>query len=337
MVGEMQMTGFALNRWLRCKASVLLAGYAMVSLPAYAADPIKDYPVRPVRIVSGFPAGGSSDFLARVLAPKFSERMGQNFIVENRPGAGGAIGAQYVAKATPDGHTLLFISGAFVAHAATVKTPYDPLKDFDWISTIVTYPMVLVVRNDFSARNVAELIALAKKNPGKLNYGSVGVGSVFHLGAELFNSLAGTDMLHIPYKGSTEPLTEMIGGRLDLMLMTLTGATPHIRANRIRALAVSSKERAPQMPELPPIAETVPGYEVISFAGLGATGGSPAPIIAKLNRELRAVVVLPDVSRQFSEAGGNIRPSSPQEMTRHVTEEIAKWRRLMKERGIDVK
>lgn len=303
---------------------------------AYAADAVKDYPLRPVRIVSGFPAGGSSDFLARVLAPKLSERMGQNFIVENRPGAGGAIGANYVAKATPDGHTLLFISGAFTAHAATVKTPYDPIKDFDWISMIVTYPMVLVVRNEFPARNVADLVAVAKKNPGKLNYGSVGVGSVFHLAAELFNSMAGTDMLHIPYKGSSEPLTEMIGGRLDLMFMTLTGASPHIRAKRVRAIAVTSTERATQMPELPLVAQALAGYDVTSFAGIGVTAGSPKPIIAKLNRELRSVMAGGDVIKQFTEAGGDLRPGSPEEMTRHVTEEIAKWRRVVKERKIEV-
>lgn len=326
-------------RIIRVKA--LLTPFATVAViaaysPAYAADAIKDYPLRPVRIVSGFPAGGSSDFLARVLAPKLSERMGQNFIVENRPGAGGAIGASYVAKATPDGHTLLFISGAFTAHAATVKTPYDPIKDFDWISMIVTYPMVLVVRNEFPARNVADLVAVAKKNPGKLNYGSVGVGSVFHLAAELFNSMAGTDMLHIPYKGSSEPLTEMIGGRLDLMFMTLTGASPHIRAKRVRAIAVTSTERATQMPDLPLVAQALAGYDVTSFAGIGVTGGSPKPIIAKLNRELRAVMAAGDVVKQFTEAGGDLRPGSPEEMTRHVTGEIAKWRRVVKERKIEV-
>jgi len=318
--------------------ALLMAGCATCAHAADAMkDAVRDYPLRPVRIVSGFPAGGSSDFLARALAPKLSERMGQNFIVENRPGAGGAIGANHVARATPDGHTLLFISGAFTAHAATVKTPYDPLKDFDWITLIVTYPMVLVVRNEFPARNVAELIAVAKKNPGKLNYGSVGVGSVFHLAAELFNSMAGTDTLHIPYKGSSEPLTEMIGGRLDLMFMTLTGATPHIRAKRIRAVAVTSKDRATQMPELPMVSQVLPDYEVTSFAGMGITAGSPKPVIAKLNRELRAAMAQPDVIRLFTEAGGDVRPSSPEEMTRHVAAEIAKWQRVVKERKIEVK
>ncbi len=317
----------------------MLVSAVMVMLPsaAMAADPVRDYPVRPVRIVSGFQAGGSSDFLVRVLAPKLTERLGQTFIIENRPGAGGAIGANLVAKATPDGYTLIFISGAFTAHAASVNTPYDPLKDFDWITTIVTYPFVVTVRNDTPARSTAELIALAKKNPGKLNYGSVGIGSVFHLAAELFNSMAGTETVHIPYKGSPDALTDMIGGRLDFMFMTLTGASPHIRGNRIRGIAICSKERSPQMPELPPVSQVLPGYEVTSFAGMGATGGSPKPVIAKLNRELRAVMGGNDVIKQFTEAGGDMRPGSPEEMTRHVTEEIAKWRRVVKERKIAVK
>ena len=311
--------------------------FAAAPLTARAADPIKDYPLRPVRIVSGFQAGGSSDFLVRVLAPKLTERLGQPFVIENRPGAGGALGANLVARATPDGYTLIFISGAFTAHAASVKTPYDALKDFEWITTIVTYPFVLTVRNDTPARSAAELIALAKKNPGKLNYGSVGVGSVFHLAAELFDSMAGTQTMHIPYKGSTEALTDMIGGRLDFMFMTLTGASAHVKSNRIRVIAICAKERSPQMPELPPVSQVLPGYEVTSFAGMGATGGSPKPVIVKLNRELRAIMAGQDVIKQFTEAGGDMRPGSPEEMTRHVAEEIAKWRRVVKERKIEVK
>ncbi len=319
-----------MNQWIA-------ALFATVLPMAHAADQITDYPRRPVRIVSGFQAGGSSDFLVRVLAPRLTERLGQPFVIENRPGAGGAIGANLVAKATPDGYTLIFISGAFTAHAASVKTPYDALKDFDWITTIVTYPFVLTVRNDTPARSLTDLIALAKKQPGKLNYGSVGVGSVFHLAAELFDSMAGTQTAHIPYKGSTEALSDMIGGRLDFMFMTLTGASAHVKSNRIRAIAICSKERSPQMPELPPVSQVLAGYEVTSFAGMGATGGSPRPVITKLNRELRAIMAGPDVIKQFTEAGGDMRPGSPEEMTRHVSEEIAKWRRVVKERKIEVK
>ena len=196
---------------------------------------------------------------------------------------------------------------------------------------------MVTVRNDTAARNTAELIALAKKNPGKLNYGSVGIGSVFHLAAELFNSMAGTESVHVPYKGSTDALTDMIGGRLDYMFMTLTGASPHIRSGRIRAVAICSKERSPQMPELQPVSQILPGYEVTSFAGMGATGGTPKQIIQKLNRELRAVMAGNEVVRQMTDAGADMRPGSPEEMIRYVTDEIAKWRRVVKERRIEVK
>ena len=319
--------------------SLLATALVSIALPAgvCAADSAKNYPVRPVRIVSGFLPGGSSDFLVRVLAPKLGERMGQTFIIENRPGAGGAIGANLVAKATPDGYTLISVSGAFTANAASVKVPYDPLKDFDWITTIVTYPFVLTVRNDTPARNAAELIALAKKSRGKLNYGSVGVGSVFHLAAELFNAMADVETVHIPYKGGAEAMTDMVGGRIDFMFQTLTGATPHLRANRIRAIAICSKERSTRMPELPPLGDVLPGYDVTSFAGIGATGGSPKPVIARLNRELRAVLASPDVIKQFTEAGGDMLPSTPEEMTRHVAAEIAKWGKVVADRRIEVR
>lgn len=322
---------------MKCWLAACAAMAALSPAATRAADPVKDYPLRPVRIVSGFAAGGSSDFLVRVLAPKLTERLGQPFIIENRPGAGGAIGTNLVARATPDGYSLIFISGAFTAHAASVKTPYDALKDFAWITTIVTYPFVLTVRNDTPAKNTAELIALAKKYPGELNYGSVGIGSVFHLAAELFDSMAGTETVHIPYKGSAEALTDMIGGRLNFMFMTLTGASPHVRARRIRAIAICSKDRSPQIPELPPVSQVLPGYDVTSFAGIGATGGSPRPVINRLNRELHATLFTNDVIKQFTDAGGDMKPGSPEDMTRHVAEEIDKWRRVTKARKIEVK
>ena len=202
--------------------------------------------------------------------------------------------------------------------------------------TIVSYPFVLTARNELPAKSAADLIALMKKSPGKLNYGSVGVGSVFHLASELFNSMAGTDSVHVPYKGGSDALTDMIGGRIHYMFMTLTGASAHIRAGRIRGIAICSRERSPQMPELAPVSQVLPGYDVISFAGIGATAGSPRPVIAKLNREIHAIMATPDVTKQFTEAGGDMFPQSPEATTRHIAEEIAKWRRVVKERKIEV-
>ena len=297
----------------------------------------QDFPSRPVRLISPFSAGGNSDIVGRLLAPKLAERLGQNVIVENRPGAGGTIGTGYVARATPDGHTMLVMTGAFTAVAATVaRLPYDPVRDFSWLSMIVTYPFVLVVKNDSPVRTVSDLIAAAKRSPGKLVYGSVGAGSVFHLASELFNTMAGTDTTHVPYKGGGEPMTELMGGRIDLIFTTLTGAYPHIDAKRVRAIAVASKAPSPQLPGVPTVAQTLPGYEVTSFAAAAGPRGIPRPVVSRLNRELRAVLELPDIGKRLVDTGGEVRPSSPDELGRHVEREIAKWKRVVAEKKIEV-
>ena len=313
--------------------------YALIAVAsmARAADTPQEYPSKPIRIVSPFAAGGNTDTLSRYLAPKLIERLGQPVIVENRPGAGGMTGNNYVAKSPPDGYTLLFMSGAYTAHSATVKNlPYDPLRDFEGVSMVITYPFVVIVKAESPMRTIADLIATAKKNPGKLNYGSVGVGSVFHLAAELFNVMAGTDLTHVPYKGGAEPLTELIGGRLDVIFNTLTGSIPHIKSGRVRALAVASLERSAQLPDVPTVAQTLPGYEVTSFAGIVAPRGTPRAVIERLNRELRAVLDLPDIRRQFTDLGGDVKASTPEAMMQHVTDEIAKWKRVVDARKIEI-
>lgn len=310
---------------------------AACAVAARAADPAASYPQRPVRMISPFSAGGNSDIVGRLLAPRLAERLGQNVIVENRPGAGGMIGTNYVAKATPDGYTMLVLTGAFTAVAATVKTlPYDAVRDFSWVSMVVTYPFVLVVRNESPIRSVGDYIAAAKKNPGKLVYGSVGTGSVFHLAAEMVNVMAGTETTHVPYKGGAEPMTELIGGRIDAIFTTMTGAFPQIEAKRVRAIAVASLTRAPQLPNVPTIAETLPGYEVTSFAGLAVPRGTPPAVLARLNREVRAVLELPDIRKRLTDLGGEVRPTTSEEMRRHVEAEIAKWKKIVAERKIEV-
>ena len=308
-----------------------------VAAAAHAADPVKEYPLRPVRMVSPFAAGGTSDIVGRLLAPRLAERLGQNFLVENRPGAGGVVGTAYVARSTPDGHTMLLASGAFTSVAATVKPlPYDALQDFAWISMVVTYPFVIVVNPASAVRTVDDLINAAKRAPGKLVYGSVGVGSVFHLATELFGTMTGTEMLHVPYKGGSEPLAELMGGRIHVIFTTLAGAYPHIEANRVRAVAVASRERSPQLPNLPTVSERLPGYEVTSFQGIAAPRATPQPVVARLNRELRAVLELPDLRKRFVDQGGEVRPASPEDTSRHVAAEIAKWKRIVETRKIDV-
>ena len=295
------------------------------------------FPSRPVRIISPFSAGGNSDIVARLIAPKLGEGLGQNVVVENRSGAGGAIGTNYVAKATPDGYTMLIPTGAFTAVAATVKNlPYDSVRDFTWVSMVVTYPFVLVVKNDSPIRTVGDYIALAKKNPGKLTYGSVGTGSVFHLAAELVNVMAKTETTHVPYKGGGDSITDLAGGRIDAVFTTLTGVWPHIEAKRVRAVAVASRQRQPQLPDVPAIAETLPGYEVTSFAGLGVPRGTPSAVVARLNKEVRAVLAQPDIQKRLTDMGGQVTPTSSEEMRRHVEDEITKWKKIVAERKIEV-
>jgi tripartite-type tricarboxylate transporter receptor subunit TctC len=318
----------------RCAVSVLV----LAASPAGGADSIQPYPApRPIRLVSPFAAGGSTDVVGRLIAPRLSERLGQNIIVENRPGAGGMIGSNYVAKATPDGHTLLFISGAFVAHSAVTKNlPYDPMRDFAWISEVLEYPFVVVVKGDSPVVTIRDLIDAAKKNPRKLNYGSVGTGSVFHLAAELFGAMTGTEMTHIPFKGGAEPNNELIAGRLDVIFTTTTSAIPHVEAKRMRALAVTSLQPWPQLPALPTLAQTVPGYEVMSFNGIGAPRATPRAAIMRVNREIHAVVEQPDIRKRLVEQGNEVKPTTPEEMTRKVNSEIAKWRNIAEARKLDL-
>jgi tripartite-type tricarboxylate transporter receptor subunit TctC len=314
-----------------------LAATACGTSAIHAADPAANYPQRPVRMISPFSAGGNSDIVGRLIAPRLSQRLGQNVIVENRPGAGGLIGTQYVARATPDGYTMLIPTGAFTAVAATVqKLPYDSVRDFGWVSMIVTYPFVLVVGNNSSVHTVNDLIAAAKKSPGKLTYGTVGTGSVFHLAAELVNVMAKTETTHVPYKGGGDSITDLIGGRIDFVFTTLTGVYPQIEAKRVRAVAVASLQRIPQLPGVPTVAETLPGYEVISFAGLAVPKATPPAVVARLNKEVRAVLALPDIQKRLTDMGGQVTPTSSDEMRRHVEGEIAKWKRIVAERKIEV-
>lgn len=318
-------------------AVLTVSGFALTAGGARAADAVKDYPLRPIRLVTPFAPGGSTDSIARYLAPKLSERLGQNVIVENRPGAGGMIGTHLVAKSTPDGHTLLLPSGAFTAQAASVsKLPYDAVRDFAWVSMMLTYPFVLVVKADSPLKGVADLVAAARAHPGKFNYGTVGIGSVFHLAAELFNSLAKVETVHVPFKGGSEPVVAMVGGQIDFMFTTMTGITPHIKAGRARALGICSLDRHPQMPDVPPVAQVLPGFEVTSFAGVAAPRGTPRPVIDRLNAVLREVLEEPATRKHLAGLGGEPRPTSPEEMQRHVEAEIAKWRRIVKERRIEV-
>ena len=308
-----------------------------LTLAANALAAEQPYPVRPLRIVTGFAPGGNTDIIARAMAQKLTERVGQQVIVENRPGAGSMIGTDYVAKATPDGYTLLLVSGAVTTQSAVMKKlPFDALRDFAYISNAVSYPFALIVKPDAPMQSVNDLIATAKKAPGKLNYASVGIGSVYHLATELFNAMSNVEMTHIPFKGGAEPMLELVSGRIDVVFETLTGAYPFLQSGKIRALAVTAAERSPQLPNVPTVAQSLPGYEVTSFSGFAAPRGTPPERITRLNREMRAVLEQADIRKRFTDLGGTVTPSTPEEFARHVTNEIAKWKKIASAKKIEI-
>jgi tripartite-type tricarboxylate transporter receptor subunit TctC len=310
-----------------------LLSAALLSAPAGA----QDYPSKPIRLLIGFPTGGNVDVVGRIVAQKMSEGFGQQVVPENRTGAGSIIANEHVAKSAADGYTLLVVSGAFVTQAATTKKlPYDPIRDFSWISTVVTYPLVLSVRSDSRFRTLDEFIGYVRSNPGKVNYPSPGMGTLYHLAGEMFVSMAGIDMQHVPFRGGSEPLTEVLSGRMELLIDALTNSYPHIQGGKFRPLAVTSLERSASLPNVPTVAQSVPGYEASSFLGIAGPPGLPGAVVERANREVRRVVALPEVALRFVEWGGTPSASSPDEMRRHVEAEIDKWKTVVRTRKIDL-
>jgi tripartite-type tricarboxylate transporter receptor subunit TctC len=293
------------------------------------------YPERPVRIIVGFPPGGSSDTVARVVAQHLSPLLGQPVVVENKPGAGGVIGSDAVAKAAPDGHTLLLATaGHSTAAAMMQKLPFDAVKDFAWVSTVTTYPFAIATAADSRIGSFQDLIDKAKAEPGKVTYSSAGVGTSHHLLGEWLSSVAGVEMNHIPFKGGTSPLTEVLAKRVDVMIETMTLVLPHIKSGKLRGLAVTSPEPKDYLPEVPPASKTVRGLVFQSWLGIAAPAGTPAPVVQRLNSDLRKALAEPEVQKRLAALGGGAAPSSPDEMRRQVQEEIERWSRLVESRRI---
>jgi tripartite-type tricarboxylate transporter receptor subunit TctC len=307
----------------------------MVALQAMA----QSYPVKPVKMIVPFPAGGTTDILGRIVAQKLSERLGQPFIIDNRGGAGGNIGADMVAKSTPDGYTLLVGTVGTNAINASLyaKMPYDTAKDFVPIGLIAAVPNVLVVHPSLPARSVKELIDLLKSKPGEINFASSGNGTSIHLSGELFKTMAGVRMNHIPYKGSAPALTDLIGGQVQLMFDNLPSSMPHIKAGRLRALAVTSLKRSAALPDLPTIAEAaLPGFDASSWFALFAPAGTPKAIVVKLNSELNAILQLADVREKFAAQGAEPTEFNPEQFAAFTQAELTKWARVVKESGAKV-
>jgi tripartite-type tricarboxylate transporter receptor subunit TctC len=306
-----------------------------ISLHACAAA-AQAWPAKPVKLVTPFPPGGSADVIARLIANQLSVQLGQPVVIDNRPGAGGLVGNEYTAKQPPDGYTLLLITGAYPVQGAMLKSlPFDPLGDIAMVSMLTSYPFVISVRPDSHFRTLAELIAYAKANPGKLNFPSSGIGTVHHLSGELLNAMAGIEMVHVPFRGGASPLTEVLGGRVDLLLEAMTLSIGQIQSGKLRALAVTSRSRWKALPEVPTVAETVPGYEVNSFIGLGANGRTPEPILERLNAEVRKALANADTRKRLVELGGEPGASSPAEMRTYIEREMAKWKGVIAARKIE--
>lgn len=293
------------------------------------------YPNRPVRFVVPFAAGGSTDMVARALGPKLNEIFGQTFIVDNRPGGGTVIGTEAVARSPADGYTLLVVPAPFTINPSLLsKLPYDPLNDFTPITLINTTPLVVVVNPSVPARNIKELVALAKTRPGTLNFGSSGTGGSNHLAGELFNAMAGVKMIHVPYKGNAPALTDLVGGHVDLLFNGLTSAYPLIKSNRLRPLAVTSIKRSAVLPDMPTLDESgLKGFEAVAWNGLAGPAKTPPEAVEKLSGAIRKVLANPDMRERLKSEGSDPVGSTPAEFAKFLRDEIAKWAKVIKLSG----
>ena len=322
---------------LVCRAFAL---FVVVALAAHGtlglAQDAGAYPSRPLTFMIGFGPGGSTDLLSRLIANKLAERLGQPVVPELKTGASGSIAADAVAKSAPNGHTLIMFTGAHpVVGAMMRQLPHDPVRDFAMISTVVSYPVVIVVPAASPYRTIEELLAAARAAPRKVSFASVGTGSGQHLIGEWIGSEAGLEFLHVPFRGGPAALTEVLAGRVDMMIDTLTNAYPQVRAGKTRALALTTRDGSRFLPDVPSISRLLPNVDFASWAGVATTGGTPPAIVARLNREVHAILRLPDVLKQLETLGGEPNPSSPEEMQALVTREMARWSRVIASRGIE--
>lgn len=313
-------------RWLVVAGALAWAG-------ALAAQ---TYPVKPVRMIIPFPPGGGNDLAGRVVAASLTERLGRQLIVDNRAGAGGVIGTELAANAAPDGYTLLLIS---LAHTVTpwlydLKGRYHPIKSFAPVAIIAASPIVLVVHPGVPAQSVAELVAYARKQPGKLQYASAGVGSVTHLAGELFKITARIDLLHVPFKGAGPATLDVMSGQTHLLFGGLLATVPHVRSGKLRALGVGSLKRNPVLPEVPAIADSVAGYETVNWFGVLAPAATPLAVIDRLHREVSAVQNAPELQKQFDADGATVLRMTPAAFGTYMIEDMNKWERVVKDGGI---
>jgi len=314
---------------LKRRTFAACAGLAALAAPFHAAW-AQNYPSRPIRLVVPFPAGGATDLFARELTQAMGEKMGATFVVDNKPGAGGAIGSTAVANAQADGYTLLLATTSTHAIGPLItKTPYDVVRDFSPIAHVGDAPSIMLVPVDSPAKTVREWIDLARKNPGKLNYASSGIGTIVQLTAELFNAQAGVSVTHIPYKGTALSIPDLISGKVDVLFDSLPTGMPHVRDGKLRALGVTSLKRSPLAPELPAIAETVPGFESNTWFGLYGPKDLPAALVARLNLAANEALADAQLRARFAKLGIEPSSSSPQDLAALQAQDTAKWRKII--------
>jgi tripartite-type tricarboxylate transporter receptor subunit TctC len=317
------------------RVALALAAFFASVAPVHAADGA--YPTRPVRLLVTFPAGGGIDLIARTVGQKLADAWGQQFVVDNRGGGGGVIGTEIVARAAPDGYTLLVASGTgmVINPLLMAKLPYDPVRDFAPVTLLAINPTILAVNASVPVTSVKELIALARAKPRQLNYATVGNGSPIHLGMELFKSMTGTDMMHVPYKGAVLAVTELISGQVQVMLNSMPTMLPHVKTGKLRALAVGSARRAKAAPDIMTVAEAgVPGYAAVTWTGVSAPMKTPAPIIDKLNQEIARVLADADTVQRLAAQGAEAQPGTPEAFARFMREETERARKVIQIAGI---
>jgi tripartite-type tricarboxylate transporter receptor subunit TctC len=310
---------------------------ALLALGAIGDAGAADYPTRPVRWIVPYPAGGATDIVARIIGQALSERLGQTFVIENKPGAGNNIGTEAVVHAAPDGYTVLLVNPANAINATLYpKLSFNFIRDLLPVAGFMRVPNVMEVNPAVPANTVAEFIAYAKANPGKVNWATSGNGTSVHLSGELFKMMTGVNMTHVPYRGSAPALTDMISGQVQVMFDNMPPSLPHIRAGKLRALGVTTAQRSAALPDVPTVAETVPGYEASAFFGMAVPKGTPADVIEKLNKEINAALADPKIQARLAELGGMLIPGTPADFGKVVADETDKWAKVIKAGGVSL-
>jgi len=318
------------------------AAIGLIAMSFAACFPVvgalaQDYPTRPVRWVVGYPPGGATDILARLIGQRLSERLHQQFVIENKPGAGNNVGTEAVVNADPDGYTVLLVNPANGINASLyAKLSFNFIRDIAPVAGLARVPNVMIVPNDFPAKTVAEFIAYAKANPGKVNMASSGNGTSIHLSGELFKAMTGVEMLHVPYRGSAPAITDLLSGRVQVMFDNMPSAISHIRAGTLRALAVTTASRSAELPDVPTVGDSVKGYEASAWFGMGAPKNTPKEIIAKLNKEINAILAEPEMKKRIADMGGVTLIGSPEDFGKIIASETDKWEKVVKFAGARV-